>query len=159
MRPMYDAFFIDQSIAMNRRNVVDQLMKEDGKYLYVLDSSNFNIFSLRLSWKHTVNMFFLQERQTIHISVWKKFCPEYLVRNKKQRLYHIQRKRHYCKSCRFSVRKYRQKQINLRHMFQLFQEYRCYNLKKSFSMLRMLKLQFYFYVFKLFQLNALYFNR
>lgn len=30
MRPMYDAFLIDQSIAMNRRNVVDQLMKTDG---------------------------------------------------------------------------------------------------------------------------------
>ncbi|XP_066253334.1 chitin synthase chs-2-like isoform X2 [Euwallacea similis] len=31
MRPMYDAFLIDQSIAMNRRNVINRLMKDDGK--------------------------------------------------------------------------------------------------------------------------------
>ncbi|CAG9760021.1 unnamed protein product [Ceutorhynchus assimilis] len=29
MRPMYDSFLIDQSLAMNRRNVVDQLIKDD----------------------------------------------------------------------------------------------------------------------------------
>ncbi|XP_066142426.1 chitin synthase chs-2-like [Euwallacea fornicatus] len=39
MRPMYHAFLIDQSIAMNRRNVIDRLMKDDAGP-GVLDSHN-----------------------------------------------------------------------------------------------------------------------